>query len=347
MLPGTNTSRTSRSSRPATPGVGRGGAFGARPAPSRTTPTKPIIDVPAIFDFFKKNPMEAAKLYADLVIDGIMPGKAIADALFERDAAGTGLALAAAAPIPGVGGVAKGAAAAAKAAKAAGTVSRAAKAAETAAAAASKGAKAASGAGRTEAAVAADLAKAASRRTAAESATIRKGTQASRTAEKAAALEAQAAKDAARTSVNAGRTSTVVPRTGKPTADVPKWTTADRVEQFAKTRGVRPATQSKRTPTQAKQAAADIKETMSRSLARRDAGVDDIPASTGRGIYEKPPPAGLTPKQARNKAILGRMRLQRRRPSIRRISLRGSCARTLWRRTRRMWTRAIGLRTCR
>lgn len=66
--------------------------------------------------------------------------------------------------------------------------------------------------GKTERAVAADAAKAASRRTASESATIRKGTQAGRTADKAVQLEKQAAKDAASKSVNVAPRSPVAPR---------------------------------------------------------------------------------------------------------------------------------------
>lgn len=66
--------------------------------------------------------------------------------------------------------------------------------------------------GKTERAVAADAAKAASRRTASESATIRKGTQVGRTADKAVQLEKQAAKDAASKSVNVAPRSPVAPR---------------------------------------------------------------------------------------------------------------------------------------
>lgn len=158
------------------------------------------------------------------------------------------------------------------------------------------------GMGKTDRAVGADAAKAASRRTASESSTIRKGNEAAKTPEMAKKLEQQAAASNASKSVNAAERSPVVPRTGTSTGAISKGITQKRMAEFSADKGGRIANagKSKRTPAQARRAQADLEDSLKRGAQARAEGRkpgEDIPSATGRGIYDPVPAPRSTPRQ--------------------------------------------------
>jgi hypothetical protein len=210
-----------------------------------------------VLGWMKNNPGEATRLVSDAL--GFTPPfmrKKPTAAELKQDAAFAAMSLI---PVPGLG---QGAKAAAK------ITTRA--------------------AGKTGRAVAADAAKAASRRTAAESATIRRGTAAGRTADKAAQLEKQAAKESASNSVNTGQRSPVAPRPSaaqsgqvKP-PNVPK----DAIDKFVKGRKFG----------KPKQAKADLEEMLRAGARARAEGRppgSDVPYRDGSTPLGNP--TGVTP----------------------------------------------------
>jgi hypothetical protein len=103
---------------------------------------------------------------------------------------------------------------------------------------------------------------------------------------------------ASRKSVNAGKPSSVVPRSGTETGNVPKGATDSDLKSFvakrATTRG------GKQTPAQAKRAQADLADSLKRGARMSREGRapgEDIPAETGRGVNE-PVPSRATPPKA-------------------------------------------------
>jgi len=154
------------------------------------------------------------------------------------------------------------------------------------------------GVGKTRAATAADTATSASKRNAEEKAAIAAGTRKARSEAGATALEKQDAAMASRKSVNAGKPSSVVPRSGTETGNVPKGATDSDLKSFvakrATTRG------GKQTPAQAKRAQADLADSLKRGSRMSREGRapgEDIPAETGRGVNE-PVPSRATPPKA-------------------------------------------------
>lgn len=157
-------------------------------------------------------------------------------------------------------------------------------------------------AGKTNRAVAKDTARAAGRRTKSESATIRKGDQTAKTPEMAKKLEQQSAAASSSKSVNTAPKSSVVPRTGTATGSLPKGITSKRAAEFSADKGGRIANarKIKRTPAQARRAQADLEESLKRGSQARAEGRkpgEDIPAATGRGIYDPVPAPRSTPRQ--------------------------------------------------
>lgn len=252
-------------------GVGSGSPL------TRTSVASPNRSASSRISGFKKGMYEGANTVSPVSLD-VLTGKREADAM---DAA---ILAASLVPVPGLKGIAKAGKAGAKAGRAAEKAT-----------------------GKTGRAVAKDASTAAARRTPKESKTIAAGTRRGRSAAKAIELEKQGAKSSSSKSVNEGPKSPVQPRTPS-TGTVPKGITKKRQAEFAATRGKRPAFQptgkAKRTPAQAKRAQADLEESLKRGSELRAAGRapgEDIPGSTGRGIYEPKPTPATPPKvQARD-----------------------------------------------
>ena len=163
-------------------------------------------------------------------------------------------------------------------------------------------------AGKTNRAVAKDTARAAGRRTASESSTIRKGNQTAKTPEMAKKLEQQSAAASSSKSVNTAPKSSVVPRTGTATGSLPKGITSKRAAEFSADKGKRIANtpKSKRSAEERKQAQADLEESLKRGSQARAEGRkpgEDIPAATGRGIYDPVPAPRSTPRQIERRAM--------------------------------------------
>ena len=173
-------------------------------------------------------------------------------------------------------------------------------------------------AGKTSTAVAKDAAKSASRRTAAESATIRQGNAAAKTPEMARKLEQQSAAASASKSVNTAPRSSVVPRTGTSTGSLSRGITQKRLAEFSADKGKRIAgtAKSKRTAKERAQAQADLEDTLKRGAQARAEGRkpgEDIPAATGRGIYDPVPAPRSTPRQA-DRALISKALTKPRNP---------------------------------
>ena len=246
-------------------GVGSGSAL------TRTSVASPNRSMSSRVQGVKSGLREGAQVMSPVDID-VLTGK--------RSPTGMDAAILAASmvPVPGLKGIAKAGKAGVKAA------------------------------GKTGRAVAKDAAKSASRRTAAESATIRKGNAAAKTPEMARKLEQQSATASASKSVNTAPRSSVVPRTGTSAGTLSRGITQKRLAEFSADKGKRIAgtAKSKRTAKERAQAQADLEDTLKRGAQARAEGRkpgEDIPAATGRGIYDPVPAPRSTPRQADRELI--------------------------------------------
>lgn len=164
--------------------------------------------------------------------------------------------------------------------------------------------------GKIEESVKSDVAKADAAKTKAEKATIKAGNRNAKTQESADKIERGFAKAEGRTAVtDLGKNlpSDVVPRFAKETGDLPKGITKDEIKKFA-SREVE-ATGKARPVARAKQASADLEESLKRGARLAEEGRkpgEDLPVSARQGSEGKfQPPAPSARQMKRDAAAAG------------------------------------------